>query len=343
LRAHPSFLLGVAFNRDGSRLATADRTGSVKIWDARRDHQVLVLGRHPALITDACFSPKGRWLAVVSGFESVASPEVFLYDAAGRLERRIVLDSPLSRWMPALAVAFTPDEKLLAIAAGSKVGETTLWDPTTGDCVHRFPPQKAAIKSLAVSPDGKLLAYAGDEGTIHVHGLPGHELKWSAPAHPGGVSALAFTPDSGQIASTGADRTLRFWDAGTGAPLHTMSGAQPFAGALVFRPDGEQFAAATSDNLIRLYETASRQEVGQLRGHSRSQIKLAFSPDGKRVISGASDRLVKVWDPQRQEELFTLRGHQDVISCIAFSPDGRRILAGSPDLNVLVWDAGPIK
>jgi WD40 repeat protein len=50
---------------------------------------------------------------------------------------------------------------------------------------------------------------------------------------------VAFSPDGKQVMSGSADRTVRLWDAATGAPLQTLDGHTSYISSVAFSPDGK--------------------------------------------------------------------------------------------------------
>ncbi|SLM38801.1 prolyl oligopeptidase, partial [Lasallia pustulata] len=51
------------------------------------------------------------------------------------------------------------------------------------------------------------------------------------------VNAVAFAPDSKQLASGSFDKTVLIWDAATGATLQTLGGHSGWVNAVTFSPD----------------------------------------------------------------------------------------------------------
>ena len=61
--AHNGAVQSVAFNPDGTLLATAGDDTTAKLWDLRTDKRLLTLRGHSRAVTSLAFSPDGTRLA----------------------------------------------------------------------------------------------------------------------------------------------------------------------------------------------------------------------------------------------------------------------------------------
>jgi WD40 repeat protein len=170
--------------------------------------------------------------------------------------------------------------------------------------------------------------------------------------HPGGVLAVAFSPDRGFLASGGRDGAAKLWDIGSGSPSEKGALGPPGRRlqSLAFSATGKTVAAGSGalDGTVWLFDVAGMapRETLALRGARGAVNALAFSPDGNLIAGTGEDRVVRVWETtamSRGDPRAQLTGHTGPVRALAFSPDGQTVATGSDDSSVRLWTVSRIR
>ncbi len=293
LRGHSSAVQEIAAFADGRYLASAASDGVTKLWDLNTYGEArTIIGQRP--IEALAASPSGRLLAT-----GADDGRVRMYDPSNG--REIWSLDPLPA--PVRALAFSPDGRYFAVAGDEP--KVRLWDlqgDSSGSVGTDRPTRptrtwdhKAAVWSLAFSPDGKYLITGSDDGTTRVWDTSsnGTEVRDLRPASGGTQTRAAAVSPDGKLIISGGDHAIGIWGLDTGREQQLI---EPGAAtnALAISPSGRLFAAAVDRN-VKLYETDTGRELRTLQGHSATVLTVAFSPDGRLLFSAGKDGTIVVW------------------------------------------------
>jgi WD40 repeat protein/transcriptional regulator with XRE-family HTH domain len=197
-----------------------------------------------------------------------------------------------------------------------------------------------AIWAVATSKSGQYWAVGSRWGEVRVWREEGKLLHLAWQAHSSTVSALAFSPDEGTLATGSFDGSVKLWDLERGALLWTSWQTNNIQ-RLVFAPDGRTLAGSGADALIQLLDAKSGTHLRMLTGHSGPVYALAWSPNGSLLASGGLDARIRLWDfsgAQPDPRVRILVEHSDWVFSLAFTPDGRTLASASWNGTVRLWD-----
>jgi WD40 repeat protein/energy-coupling factor transporter ATP-binding protein EcfA2 len=200
---------------------------------------------------------------------------------------------------------------------------------------------RAAVRSAAFSPDGKILVSGSNDKTIILWDVVTRQPIGQPLTGTGIVHSIAFSLD-GKMFATGSDNhTVVLWDVATRQPIGPpLGGHTDWVSSVAFSPDGRTLASSSNDGTVILWDVTTRQPIGQpLSADEGAVYSIAFSPDGKTVASAVSGNSIILWDPATRQRIGQpLRGHTAAIASIAFSSDGKTLASGGYDNTIILWN-----
>jgi WD40 repeat protein len=156
-----------------------------------------------------------------------------------------------------------------------------------------------------LSPDATVLAasYGGpSRNGIRCFRLAAEEEKLRLIGHEGGVPAVVFSPTGDVLASTGKDRTIRFWSTESGKEILRIKDLPGPGQSLAFSPDGERLASTYFGTVkVSIWSVDSGARILELADDNPGKgwaWSCAFTPDGQSVAdTGRGLRLFKLQPP----------------------------------------------
>ena len=238
-------------------------------------------------------------------------------------------------------VVFSSDGETLISAGGRGLSNRftdsiRLWDVNTGQNKQILTGPGNGVSSIALSPNGQILASGNHDYTICLWDVDTATHIATFEEHKSYVSSVAFSPDGKTLASGSGNNTIRLWNANTGELIKILKGHKDYVNSVAFSPDGQTLASGSEDDTIRLWNANTGELIETLKGHRYQSV--AFSPDGQILASGSVDDTIRLWNANTGELIKILKGHKDYVNSVAFSPDGQTLASGSIDGTIRLWN-----
>ncbi|MDF5725663.1 MAG: WD40 repeat domain-containing protein [Rhizonema sp. PD37] len=233
------------------------------------------------------------------------------------------------------SIAICSDTQSLVSGCADKT--IKVWNVNTGKAIRTLSQSLAEVSSVAVSPDGNLLAVGSCDSprsNVKVWHISTGKLLHTLLGHQKPVNCVAISSD-GQILASGSNK-IKIWNLHNGDRICTLWHSS-VVNTTVISPDGTILISGSSDNKIRLWNPHTGEPLRTLNGHSGEVKSVAVSPDGQILVSGSSDKTIKIWHIDTSKVVHTLTGHSDEVKSVVISPNGQILFSASADKTIKIW------
>jgi WD40 repeat protein len=325
---HDAEVLSAAFSPDGSRVLTASRDGTARLWNSESGAPIGNPMRHDGPVMAAVFSPDGS--RVLSRAE----------DGTARIWSTATAEpigDVLRHEGPIFTAAFSPNGRWI-VTGGSLDQSARVWEAESGRPVGQPLRHRGGVGIARFSPDNARLFTGSLAGIAQfwdvASGRPiGHPVNFGI-----GVEIEALSPDGRRILTQrGFERSVHLVDAQTGKPIDGAIDRAQLTSPATFSADGSAILAASADGTARIWNARTGEAIGNPLRPDGRLLAVAFSPDGAHVATASDDKTARVWDARTGEPIGEPLSHDDRVFTAAFSPDGRRIVTASADRSAQVW------
>ncbi|KAJ1547643.1 TOR complex subunit lst8 [Nowakowskiella sp. JEL0078] len=242
------------------------------------------------------------------------------------------------------------------------------WEALSGICIRTIQHPDSQVNRLAISPDKRFLAAAGNphvrlfevqtNNPSPVCTTPGIQRDYELKSP---VTDVIIHPNQGELISCDQSGAIKIWDLGENSCTHELVPEEdtPLR-SITMASDGSVLIAANNKGNYFVWKTkrgemTDLEAVQKVQAHGKYITKCLLSPDTRILATCSADHTVKIWnsniDPDADEYSSlldpkmgcfmldkTLTGHQRWVWDCAFSADSAYLVTGSSDHSARLWD-----
>ncbi len=233
------------------------------------------------------------------------------------------------------------ESKVLAQVTSSPTKEYLAQANITVEDLQGF---NGVVKSLAVTPDGKVLLVGTGDGLLSAIDLETKETIYSKAVLVNNYSSIAFNVEK-DVLVVGDDQTVMILNLSNGRKLSFLREHTGKVNDVAISPDGNNIISVSGDDrTIRIWDLELGELIKTIGANIGPTTSVQYTPDGTMFISGAigDDRTLKFWDAKTFELLNTSPQQPGFINDLKISNDGTTLVAAVRNF-VKSWDLSTLQ
>lgn len=333
LEGHDDIIRSVQFNVGGTRLLSASRDFTARIWNLEdSEAPPLVFRMHAGSVNDAAYFPLEE--RIITGSDD---GKAIIWDIGSQKPLHTLLghDRPIKK------VEVNKSGTRALTWADDFTG--ILWDTAQGENLAKFKSTGPEILVVRFSSDGKQIAGGRSNGSIKLWGAEnGKELRIlpsgsgdPMAGHSKGVTHLELSGNGSRMISLSEDSSAKIWNLEKGEVVSTLRvykkkkgekelSKQLFLSAY-FNEDGSQVATGSSDKVVRLWDAETGEMLNEFKGHENQVPVTHFTGKGSKIISAAYNNVAIIWDVEKKQKKI-LRHGESILANSEEEPKKDRLL-----------------
>ncbi len=370
---HTGLVVSARHSANETRLVTASRDRTARVWDARTGEPLTPPLVHPTGLAWAGFTPDDQFVitrtvaGAVQGWRADSGAPAF-----GPLDG--VAPGGTRDGVPA-AVSFSPDQ---ALFVQLKKRAVELRNATTGalegipvTCPARpnqgiFSPdgrtlaillengpllllhrETGKVQSVATgglgwrhgawSPDGRTLALANAAFLVRIFDVETQQLRPIKLTHEDTALGVQWTDKGDRILTWSYDGRARVFDSESGRALFPPLRHDGPIYRAAYSPDFGRIATAGWDGLVRLWNAETGEPARETIRHREQARSVEWTRDGQGLVTAGSDGCARRWQIGGTDISRRHWNHDSPVQTVAFSPDGRHVAVLGLKAEARIW------
>ncbi|MEH2214425.1 pentapeptide repeat-containing protein [Nostoc sp.] len=325
-------VVSVVFSADGKNIYKSFYVNDLKLWNPLTGELIQNLKNHSVNLTSIVFDGNAQNIGMIG------TGEPFELFNVGHETRT------LKGYSSAIFTqAHSPDGQLTARSAPDVDGQIELLDRQTGKQICLLTGHKAAVQSLAFSPDSQILGSRSAED-FKLWQVQTREETYSHSQSRTYYPTVAFTEVDNK--SNPVLISSDFWGdfeykrleqdredkAKLGGGRSSSSNAY-----VTLSADGKVLARRYYEQPVQLWNLQTGEELGVVNLDGDYGFPLALSSTGDILAAGYRGKIA-LWDVKTNRMIYTFTAHSDSIKQIVFSPDDRILASGAYNGKIKLWN-----